>query len=434
ECWSCRSVLQEALIPLIGMPSQHYQFQRLRSVVVLSGVLLAKIATSERSWGDLHIDGDRSWQTTTLPESEGEETSSPGSQGSIAYAALHARTEAFLKASRNYQVAVKGPLMDATDVYLQQKERYEHFAHNLDKGERQQHKLIHMMRSSLRKHHGHKMEEFQKTLEAERAEKKATGEDENEDEDEDEDSDEAEDSTEESGDSGSTESEGEEGREERSDESAPPADSDSKENKDEREKKSKESAAPNANSEEHHETPENANSEEHHENPEKESKAKDESEKRSKESAAPNANSEEHHETPENANSEEHHENPEKESKAKDESEKKSKESAAPNANSEEHHETPENASSEEHHENPEKESKAKEQKLSGKEADVSKGCDARRKAKQGTEEWCRCNANAELIKTRSPCEDQGGGRKNACVWSVETRSCIPRKRGKPWN
>jgi hypothetical protein len=51
----------------------------------------------------------------------GEETSSPGSQGSIAYAALHARTEAFLKASRNYQVAVKGPLMDATDVYLQQK-------------------------------------------------------------------------------------------------------------------------------------------------------------------------------------------------------------------------------------------------------------------------------------------------------------------------
>ena len=41
--------------------------------------------------------------------------------GSIAYAALHARTEAFLKASRNYQVAVKGPLMDATDVYLQQK-------------------------------------------------------------------------------------------------------------------------------------------------------------------------------------------------------------------------------------------------------------------------------------------------------------------------
>ena len=148
----------------------------------------------------------------------GEETSSPGS---IAYAALHARTEAFLKASRNYQVAVKGPLMDATDVYLQQKawalkkwrwavvcvvswispenrlqqnpliyiyiymylftvyefiiishlkwnfgssipgphviwckERYEHFAHNLDKGGRQQHKLIHMMRSSLRKHHG----------------------------------------------------------------------------------------------------------------------------------------------------------------------------------------------------------------------------------------------------------------------------------------
>jgi hypothetical protein len=40
-----------------------------------------------------------------------------------------------------------------------------------------------------------------------------------------------------------------------------------------------------------------------------------------------------------------------------------------------------------------------------------------RRKFCPGTEEWCRCNANAELIKTRSPCEDQGGGRKNACVW-----------------
>eukprot|EP00435_Cladocopium_sp_Y103_P051392 s2722_g15.t4 len=319
----------------IGMPSEigQYQFQRLRSVVLLSAVL-AKIATAERSWGDLHIDGDRSWQTTTLPdESEGEEEQP---QGSIAYSALHARTEAFLKASRNYQVAVKGPLMDATDVYLQQKERYEHFAHNLDKGERQQHKLIHMMRSSLRKHHGRKMEEFQKTLEAERAEKKATGEDENEDEDEDdEDSDEADDSTEESGDSGSTESESEEGKEERNDERAetPPADSDSK---DESDKKSKESAAP------------NANSEEHHENPEKESKAKDESEKKSKESAAPtatseehhepaeNANSEEHHEPAENANSEaEHHENPEKESKAKDESEKESKESAASTATSE---------------------------------------------------------------------------------------------------
>lgn len=48
---------------------------------------------------------------------------SKGSKGSIAYAALHARTEAFLKASRNYQVAVKGPLMDATDVYLQEKAR-----------------------------------------------------------------------------------------------------------------------------------------------------------------------------------------------------------------------------------------------------------------------------------------------------------------------
>eukprot|EP00438_Fugacium_kawagutii_P011529 Skav230137 [mRNA] locus=scaffold1301:83020:90390:+ [translate_table: standard] len=75
-------------------------------------------------------------------------------KGSIAYSALHARTEAFLKASRNYQVAVNGPLMDATDVYLQEKERYERFAHNLDQGERQQHKLIHMMRSSLRKRHG----------------------------------------------------------------------------------------------------------------------------------------------------------------------------------------------------------------------------------------------------------------------------------------
>eukprot|EP00913_Durusdinium_trenchii_P029820 g27944.t1 len=42
-------------------------------------------------------------------------------KGSIAYAALHKRTEAFLKASRTYQAAVKGPLMDATDVYLQQK-------------------------------------------------------------------------------------------------------------------------------------------------------------------------------------------------------------------------------------------------------------------------------------------------------------------------
>lgn len=58
--------------------------------------------------------------------------------------------------------------MDATDVYLQQKDRYESFAHKLDEGgavipgprgldagtgERQQHKLIDKMRSSLRKHH-----------------------------------------------------------------------------------------------------------------------------------------------------------------------------------------------------------------------------------------------------------------------------------------
>ena len=35
--------------------------------------------------------------------------------------ALHARTEDFLKASRGYQAQVKGKLMDATDVYLQQK-------------------------------------------------------------------------------------------------------------------------------------------------------------------------------------------------------------------------------------------------------------------------------------------------------------------------
>ena len=69
------------------------------------------------------------------------------------------------------EAQVKGPMMDATDVYLQEKageswlfalnlrflkylqERYENFAHNLDEGERQQHKLIHMLRSSLRKHH-----------------------------------------------------------------------------------------------------------------------------------------------------------------------------------------------------------------------------------------------------------------------------------------
>jgi len=66
-------------------------------------------------WGCFHF--------FNLPGDAEKPKGSKGSKGSIAYAALHARTEAFLKASRNYQVAVKGPLMDATDVYLQEKAR-----------------------------------------------------------------------------------------------------------------------------------------------------------------------------------------------------------------------------------------------------------------------------------------------------------------------
>jgi len=86
------------------------------------------------------------------------------SNGSIAYSALHARTEAFLKASRNYQVQVKGPLIDATDVYLNRKDKYEQSMRNLDDGERKQHRLIHMMRTSLKNQHGEHMEEFQNIL------------------------------------------------------------------------------------------------------------------------------------------------------------------------------------------------------------------------------------------------------------------------------
>ncbi|CAE7882098.1 unnamed protein product, partial [Symbiodinium microadriaticum] len=111
---------------------------------------------------------------------------------------------------------VKGPLIDATDVYLNRKDKYEQSMRNLDDGERKQHRLIHMMRTSLKNQHGEHMEEFQNILDADLDELNSSnsssssnsedGDDEDEDEDkeaededeeEDEDEDEAEEGPEE---------------------------------------------------------------------------------------------------------------------------------------------------------------------------------------------------------------------------------------------
>ncbi|CAE7510687.1 unnamed protein product [Symbiodinium sp. CCMP2592] len=161
--------------------------------------LAVRLAWSERRDGlDLHIlsTDAEDVRPAMLDEDQGNL-----SNGSIAYSALHARTEAFLKASRNYQVQVKGPLIDATDVYLNRKDKYEQSMRNLDDGERKQHRLIHMMRTSLKNQHGEHMEEFQNVLDADLDElnssnssSSSSGEDdEDEDEDEDKEADEDED-------------------------------------------------------------------------------------------------------------------------------------------------------------------------------------------------------------------------------------------------
>jgi len=161
-------------------------------------VLLAfsPVNAERRDGSELHLDLPRrhaQGPTALLQAAAARDASVHTNQnGSIAYSALHERTQAFLKASRNYQVQVKGRLMDSTDVYLQRKERYEHLMHNLDKGERKQHRLIHLMRESLKKQHQQHMKEFQSTLDADPDTLiRGNGEDEDEDDDEDEDEEDA---------------------------------------------------------------------------------------------------------------------------------------------------------------------------------------------------------------------------------------------------
>mmetsp|Transcript_13451 Transcript_13451/g.31888 ORF Transcript_13451/g.31888 Transcript_13451/m.31888 type:complete len:270 (-) Transcript_13451:70-879(-) len=155
--------------------------------------LLGLDARSEARTSARSVAEDGSQHNMSLRLGDADEDAGNGTRpGSIEYKALHERTEAFLKASRKYQAQVKGPLMDSTDVYLQQKARYEDYMHNLDQGQRQQHRLIHMLRRALRKHHTKKMEDLQKILDAkDLSEVKDIGPGSN-DEDEDEDDDEEE--------------------------------------------------------------------------------------------------------------------------------------------------------------------------------------------------------------------------------------------------